>query len=293
MKLRNNENRIAIIIVGSVLILVGSLAFAFKTPSLNPRLEKEDYTIIKTWKMPKELNEISGIAWIDDGKLACVQDEDGIIFMYNLNENKIEKTVNFAKSGDYEGITVVDSTAYILRSDGALFEVPNYLRNDFEVKIYETPFSEKHDMESLTYDKENDRLLLIPKEKDIESKEYLGVYAFNLKSKKMESNSILKVKFNDPIFENKKEDNDKKSSNSIHPSDIAINPLNGNHYIVEGKNPKILILDKAGKAIKLTDLNKKKFSQPEGIIFSPEGTMYISNEGKKGTANIMEVELHD
>lgn len=293
MKLRNNENKIAIIIVASVIILVGSLAFAFKTPSLNPRLAKENYTIIKTWEMPKELNEISGVTWIGNGKLACVQDEEGIIFIFNLNENKVEKIMNFAKDGDYEGITVVDSTAYVLRSDGTLFEITNYLKSDFNVKIYETPFSEKNDMESLTYDKGNNRLLLMPKEEDLENKDYLGVYAFNIQSRTLVADPIFKIEFDDPIFEDKKEDDDKKSSNPIHPADIAVNPLNGNHYIVEGKKPKILILDKDGKSIKIINLSKKTFSQPEGIVFSPEGTMYISNEGKKGTANILEVELDE
>lgn len=289
MKLRNNENKIAIIIIASVLFLVGSLAVAFKSPSLNPRLAKEDYTIIKTWEMPKELNEISGIAWISDGKLACVQDEDGIIFIYDLHEKKIEEKVSFAERGDYEGIAVVDSTAYVLRSDGLLFEIQNYLKKDFKVKTHETPFSESNNMESLTYDKENNRLLLIPKEKDQKDDKTLGIYAFHLQDKKMNSNPILKVKYNDPIFEDTKED--KKSSKTIYPADIAINPQNGKYYIVDGKNPKILILDNHGKSIKVTQLNKKKIRQPEGIIFSPNGTMYISSEGKKGTATIMEIEL--
>jgi len=291
MKSINKEDEIAILIVASVLILTGTLASAFKTPSLNPRLAQENCTVIKTWEMPMELNEISGIAWIGEGKIACVQDEDGIIFIYDLDGNKVQKTVNFAKSGDYEGITVVDGTAYVLRSDGALFEIQNYLQNNLEVKIHETPFSDKNDMESLAHDKENHRLLLIPKEKDLKNEDFLGVYTFNLKSKEMDSNPILKIKFDDPIFENEKEDGDKEPSNAIFPSDMAISPLNGDYYIVEGKEPKILILDKAGKSIKMTNLSKKKFSQPEGIIFSPEGTMYISNEGKKGKANIMEVEL--
>lgn len=291
MKFINKEDEIAIIIVASVLILTGTLAFAFKAPGLNPRLGEENHAIIKTWEMPMELNEISGIAWIGEGKIACVQDEDGIIFIYDLNENKVEKTVNFAKSGDYKGITVVDGTAYVLRSDGALFEIQNYLQNNLEIKIHETPFSDKNDMESLTHDKENNRLLLIPKQKDLENEDLLGVYTFNLQSKKMGSSPIFKIEFDDPIFEDEKEDDDKKPLNAIHPSDIAINPLNEHYYIVEGKEPKILILDKAGKSIKMTNLNKKKFNQPEGITFSPGGTMYISNEGKKGKANILEVEL--
>lgn len=289
MTLRNNENKITVIIIASILILVGSLAFAFKTPSFNPRMEKEAYTIINRWKLPEKLNEISGIAWIDEGRLACVQDEEGTIFIYNLDKNMVEKTVNFAGRGDYEGIAVVDSNAFVLRSDGTLFEILDFIKNDFEVKKYTTPFSENNDMESLCYDKAENRLLLLPKEKDLESDEFLGVYTFNLNSREMEYNPIFKIEFNDPIFEKKKEQKD----NSINPSDIAINPLNRHHYIVDGKNPKILILDKTGKTYKVTNLNKKKFRQPEGITFSSKGTLYISNEGKKGTANILEVEIDE
>lgn len=291
MNLRNNENTIAFIIVASVLILVSLLWFGFQNPRLNPRLEKENYTIVRKWEMPKELNEISGITWAGENQLACVQDEDGIIFIYDLTSNAVEKTINFSKTGDYEAITVVDSTAFVLRSDGELFEIVNYLSNNFEVKTHSTPFSGKNNMESLTLDKKNNRLLLIPKDKDLGSRDNLGIYAFNLDTKQIEKNPVIQIKHKDPIFKNKNKDDGKKASNSIHPADIAINPLDGNIYIVDGKKPQLLILDPKGKAVKLYNLLQKSFSQPEGIIFSSDGKMYISNEGKKGTANILEVEL--
>lgn len=291
MNLRNNENTIAFIIIMSVLILVSLLWFAFQNPSLNPRLEKENYTILRKWEMPKELDEISGITWVGENKIACVQDEEGIIFIYNLKSNAVEKTVNFAKAGDYEGIAVVDSTAFVLRSDGEIFEIVNYLSDNFEVKTHDTPFSGKNNMESLTFDKENNRLLLVPKDKDLKSTDVLGIYAFNLDTKQIEKNPIFQIKNSDPIFENKKKKDDKKDAHAIHPADIAINPLNGNIYIVEGKKPQVLIMDSKGNTIELHNLIQKTFNQPEGIIFSKEGVMYISNEGKNGTANIMEVEF--
>lgn len=289
MNLRKNENSIAFIIVASVLILVSFLWFAFKNPSINPRLEKENYTIIHKWEMPKELDEISGISWVSEDKLACVQDEEGIIFIYNLKKSEVEKKINFAKSGDYEGIAIADSTAYVLRSDGVLFEVNNYLSDDFTVETYVTPFSGKNNMESLTFDSKNNRLLIVPKNKDLDADDYLGIYVFNLETKKLQEKPIFQINFDDPIFEN----NSKKkgSKKIINPSDIAIHPKTGNHYILEGKNPQLLILDPQGKPLEIYNLLKKSFNQAEGIIFSPEGTMYIGNEGKKGTANILEVTL--
>ncbi|HBL79205.1 MAG TPA: hypothetical protein DDZ79_04300, partial [Aequorivita sp.] len=68
--------------------------------------------------MPIELNEISGIRWISDDKIAAVQDEEGIIFIYNLQTNLVEKKISFGKSGDYEAITTTDSTAYVMESSG-------------------------------------------------------------------------------------------------------------------------------------------------------------------------------
>jgi DNA-binding beta-propeller fold protein YncE len=50
-----------------------------------------------------------------------------------------------------------------------------------------------------------------------------------------------------------------------------------------------MILNSTGEIIGLEKLNKKIHSQPEGIVFGKDGTLYISNEGKKegnGTVSI-------
>src|SRR5688572_15250778 len=85
--------------------------------------------ITERWEMPEHLKEISGIAHIDNGRFACIQDELGKIFIFNTGTNTIEKEIPFASAGDYEGIAIVGSTAYILRADGKLFEVSNYSRD--------------------------------------------------------------------------------------------------------------------------------------------------------------------
>ncbi len=288
MNLRNNENTIAVIIILSVLLVVGFLWFAFENPALNPRLQKENYTILRKWELPEQLDEISGITWIGENRFACVQDEEGIIYIYNIDKEEIEKKVNFSMAGDYEGIAVVDSTAYIIRSDGELFEVENYLNADFKVNSYKTPFSEKNDMESLTADISNNRLLLMPKNKDLSKKNSKGIYAFDLETKTINRQPIWSVDNDNPIFKNQITNNKKQN---FYPSDLAIHPQTGEIFIVDGKMPQLLILDKSGNPVKLHPLLKKTFPQPEGIIFAPDGRLFIANEGKKGKASIMEVEL--
>lgn len=285
------ENTISALIIFGVLALVGTLWFAYENPALNPRLKEETYTIIRKWEMPVELEEISGISYFSEDKMACVQDEEGIIFIYNLDTDLVEKKINFGKSGDYEGVAIVDSTAYVLESSGKLFEVSNYLSPDFQTVEYKTPFSGRNNMESLVADSINNRLLLAVKDADPNSKDSKGIYAFDLETKKTLSEPIFKISLDDPIFNEKSAKKSKKKSNKFYPSEIAINPIDGNIYILEGKNPRLLIMDPSGKLLRLHILNKKSFPQPEGMTFSPDGTLYISNEGKNGTATILEVQL--
>jgi sugar lactone lactonase YvrE len=46
------------------------------------------------------------------------------------------------------------------------------------------------------------------------------------------------------------------------------------------------VLDRQGKIVHLEKLKKSLHTQPEGICFDADGTMFIANEGKDGRAKI-------
>ena len=50
------------------------------------------------------------------------------------------------------------------------------------------------------------------------------------------------------------------------------------------------MMDNSGNIKKLIELGKE-FSQPEGITFSPQGEIFISNEGGQEPGNILKVEV--
>jgi len=246
-------------------------------------------TIIKKWSMPKELTEISGLSYKDEKQFACVQDEVGKIFIYNTASSSVEKEISFAAAGDYEGLAVVDKTIWVLRADGKLFEVSNLDAAKPTVKEYSTPLTIKQDAEGLCYDKKNHRLLIAIKGAELGTEDYKGIYAFDIASKKMDKQPVFKIDLLDKVFGNN--GSGKKKKDPINPSDIVIHPLNGDMYIIDGRNSKLLITDVAGAIKKLYQLNSKEFAQPEGIAFNSAGDLFIANEGTNQPGNILQVKI--
>ena len=122
------------------------IGYDFSKPTLNDEL-------------PPILHEISGLKIIDSTSIACVQDEDGILFIYNIKSHKITQQHTFGLKGDYEGITLVNDVLYVLRSDGVLFEIKDYLSKKLKVKTYSTRVPAINN-EGLCYDAKNNRLLI-------------------------------------------------------------------------------------------------------------------------------------
>ena len=245
-------------------------------------------TIVKKWNMPKDLTEISGISYIDGQRFACVQDELGKIFIYNATLSSVEKEISFGVPGDYEELAMVGETIWVLRADGKLFEVSNMNAAKPSVKEYSTQLTTKQDPEGLCYDKKNNRLLIAIKGAEPGTENYKGIYAFDLDSKKMDQQPVFKIDLQNKVFGN---GSDKKKRNTINPSGISIHPVSGDMYIIDGRNPQLLITDAGGNIKNLYRLNSNEFAQPEGITFNSAGDLFIANEGTKQPGNIVQVKI--
>lgn len=245
-------------------------------------------TIVKKWNMPKELAEISGLSYMDGQRFASVQDELGKIFIYNVSSSSVEKEISFGAAGDYEGLAMVDENIWVLRTDGKLVEVSNMNAVKPSVKEYSTHLTTKQDPEGLCYDKKNNRLLIAIKGAEPGTENYKGIYAFDLNSKRMDQQPVFKIDLQNKVFGN---GSDKKKKNMINPSDISIHPVSGDMYIIDGRNPQLLITDASGNIKNLYKLNSNDFAQPEGITFNPAGDLFISNEGTRQPGNIVQVKI--
>lgn len=258
---------------------------------------------VKTWKLPASLLEISGLGYIDEKRLACVQDEKGIIFIINSQTGKIDKEIMFGASGDYEGIEITGHDAWILRSDGTLFEVLDFLNKaNPAVKDHPTALSIMSDAEGLAFDPSNNGLLIACKEQPfIDRTDDLGfkaVYRYDIKSGLLDQKPFLLIN-PDTLRHYRSHENkghltgDQTGSASslkkmtFKPSGIAIHPVSGDIYILASVGKLLLVISNPGKIQAMVKLNPVIFPKPEGICFSPEGVLFISSEGGKQEATIM------
>ncbi len=244
-------------------------------------------SITQKWEMPSHLTEISGLATVDENYLACVQDELGTIFIFNTTTGKLNKEIKFGNSGDYEGISVVGSTAWIIRSDGKLFEVQDYDNGKPTVAEHITGLTAKNNVEGLCHDEKNNRLLIAIKGKDDNNNRYKGIYAFNLSTKKMNDAPVHRIDMEDKIW------NNVKGKNKIQPSGLDVHPVTGDIYILDGPASRMLVLGADGINKRLYDLDAADFPQPEGITFTPSAQLYVSNEGRSSKGNILKLALDE
>ncbi|MFC5270993.1 SdiA-regulated domain-containing protein [Adhaeribacter terreus] len=242
--------------------------------------------VVAKWEVPDVLREVSGIAYLSPNRFACVQDELGTIFIYNTATAKIEREVDFTDPGDFEGITVVGKTAYVVRSDGRLFEVADFESNRPKVTEHQTAFTEDNNIEGLGYDAKNNRLLLAVKDQDSNSKTYKGIYSFDLSTKKLNPTPVYKIDFSHQVFASIFDNEE-----TMMPSEVQVHPQTGNIYVTDAKNCQIVVLDSNGEIKNRFPFSKNEFYKAEGIAFSPAGELFISNEGKKTKGNILRVNI--
>jgi uncharacterized protein YjiK len=243
----------------------------------------EGVKVVHQWQLPDRLKEISGLSYIDAERFACVQDEEGVMFIYNIQSQQIEKEIPFGNAGDYEGIALAGSTAYIVRSDGTLFEISNW-NGKPSTKQYSTALTEKHNVEALVYDKTGNRLLLGIKDNEPSTKAYKGVYAFDLGAKSFSNDPVYKIDMNQAEAGGKK-------NKGFKPSAIAVHPSTNDLFVVDGPASRLMVMSRDGAVKQMINLGAA-FEQPEGITFSPEGEIFISNEGVNSSGNITRIQVN-
>jgi uncharacterized protein YjiK len=239
----------------------------------------------KKMVLDKKLNEASGLFYLqNENAMITVADNKQKIYRVTQDgkvNNYLEEEIG--PQEDFEDLVKVDSTIYVLVSNGTIVAVTPTASG---VQTARYPFwsEEKNDFETLYYDSTNKGLIMLCKSCEADrGKGFRTAYRFDLAGKQFETEPFYTI-----------------SSKAVHnslkdgkvdfaPSAAAIHPLEKQLYILASAGNLLVITDLKGKVQNVYRLNPTLYPQAEGIAFAPNGDMYIANEAKLGKPTLLHI----
>lgn len=277
-------------IVTSFLLLFLFFTVAQENARTEGKLHQYDFSgdYSKTFTLPKELNEISGLAITHNDRLFAHNDEIGNAYELDIETGNIINQINLGKKKlrkDFEGIAVVKESLFMVTSSGVIYKF-SYAHDEKNVdyKTYKTFISAKYNVEGLCYDKATNSLLLACKDyagKNL--KGYKAIYSFDLARYKLfeEPRFLINLDSLNNIF----------NINNFSPTGIEVHPTSGNVFVLSSHEKAIVELSSTGELLNAIKLKSKKHSQPEGISFLSDLSLLISDEGKGEKAKVTLITL--
>lgn len=232
-----------------------------------------------SFTMPPELKEISGITFLQTrpNTIYAIQDENGILFQYDLAAKKITKESTFAGKGDYEEIAATDDYFYVLKSNGVIHSIPANAKVDAKNTFVNKKLVPKGEYESLAFSPSLNSLFLLCKDCEVDKNEKtVSGYILSIGA---EGKLVLDRPFSVSI--EALSAHDKNIKKTFNPSAMAWRQSSNEWYILSSIDLAIVVTDANFNPKSVIPLDRKNFPQPEGIAFDTQENLYISSEAGK------------
>jgi len=228
------------------------------------------------------LTEISGIIYYPkDTGIFAISDAAGSLYKFFPGRDIPVQKWKLGSNHDYEDLQRIDSTFYILSSSGDIVSVKFSTQAPMKVTNFKMHDKEKNEFETLYFDSALNKLILVCKDCEEDKKNTVSTRAFDVSS-----NTYTKGPYT--INVNTIDSSMKLKKIKFKPSAAAINPLTHELFILASVNKMLVIADTNGNVKHSYLLRPSIYKQPEGIAFTPSGTLLISNESDKtGSADIL------
>ena len=230
---------------------------------------------VARWIMPKDLDELSGIALTHDGRLLAEGDERGEILEIDYRRGVVTKRFLVGQptlKADLEGITIAKGMVFLLASNGMLYEFregANGQRVDYAT--HDTRLGKECEFEGLAFDSTLNALLLACKnvgKKHLENSMVIYRWRIDGGSDRL---SRLTVPLEDILSS--------IGGKALHPSDITIDPLNGNYLLISSIEQAMVEITPGGQVVFARKL-PGGHDQPESVAITRDSILIIGDEAK-------------
>ena len=237
---------------------------------------------IARWVLPASLREISGLVITKSGNLLVQGDEVGAIWQLDYRRGILVKQFflgDKAQHGDFEGITVVNDTLFMLTSNGKIYQFQEGADNaHVPFRVFDTGLKNMCEFEGIAFDPSINSLLLACKQISNEDvRDALVIYRWSLKSGSGARLSKLTVPLATVIGTN--------GWKTLHPSDISIDPLTGNYVLVASEEKALIAITPAGAVVFAHPL-PALHHHPEGVAITEDSILVVSDETEQLPAMI-------
>lgn len=236
---------------------------------------------IARWVLPRELDEISGIALTSDGRLLAHGDERAQVSEIDYRRGVVVKQFVVGQPtirSDLEGITVANDVVFMLASNGKLYEFregANGARVDYIT--YDTRLGEECEFEGLAFDPTLNSLLLACKEvEDKDLRDSMVIYRWKLTGGG-ERVSRLTVPLSRILPAIGKKE--------FHAADITVDPRTGNYVVIASIEEALVQITPSGDVLSARKL-AGQHNQPEAIAITKDGILIIGDEAGRRPAAI-------
>jgi uncharacterized protein YjiK len=230
--------------------------------------------------LTKDLKEISGIR-IDEPnqQIVALNDEEGKLYRLDMDGNILGKAFKYAKKGDFEDLDFDGTYWYAVKSNGEVHRISHAFTDSFTTRVF--PFPEEGiEFETICFDKSKQKTFLLTKTPKGLKDGRIPAYVLDTATAGFQYEPLYSP---DSIEIAKLRD---KSKSQCKPTSAAFHPITGDLYVIS-VNDRILVIMNNGQVKQVYKLEKSVFRQPEGICFSANGDMFISNEAQDAVANIL------
>ena len=244
-----------------------------------------DVKHIEKLKLTEDLDEISGIRYDPAGpRIVAENDEEGRLYTVDPTNGKITGHISFHDGGDFEDLTWDGRYWYVMRSNGNLFRISGAFTDSLGKEQFKLHLPGYNNFEALFFEPSDKKAYLICKQCDADSGRIISVYAFNTETATFDSGSVARMTPDRSLLPAGTD-----PAEVIKPSAAAVHPVTGELYILCSVNRLLIVADRNWTWKKVYPLDKEWFKQPEGMSFAPNGDLYVSNEARSGTPNILHI----
>lgn len=266
-------------VIAALLLFSSCDAFEDKKQAKGP--QGYDLSRPRVIRLPLELDEISGLSyWPGDSSLLAINDEQGYLYKISVHNPSDIRRWKFSGGHDYEDVAILDSTFFVLRSNGDIVAF-RFADDGDSLSERKIPFtrSSGNEFESICAFPEQNGLLLVCKSCKQDNKKKISTFWLDGATYELsESMTITTEKIAE--LEGKK-------AVRFKPSAVAVSPVDHRLYFIAAVNKKLAIAD-SNRITDVYELDPGLFKQPEGMTFAPDGTLFISNEAAGvGVAEIL------